>query len=235
MTRSHGRSSAELRPVEIEADPAPYAEGSCVISMGQTRVLCTATVEKGVPPWRESSGAGWVTAEYGMLPRATHSRNRRERNGPRGRTQEIQRLIGRSLRSVTDLDALGPRTVTLDCDVLQADGGTRTASITGACIALHNALGSLVGEGVLDRNPVRELVSAVSVGIVAGEVVLDLGLWRRLDRSSGHERGGDGERRNHRGAGHSGGRPVRATSTRRAPRPGLERHGPTGSRTETVS
>ncbi len=160
--------------MEIEADPAPYAEGSCVISMGQTRVLCTATVEKGVPPWRESSGAGWVTAEYGMLPRATHSRNRRERNGPRGRTQEIQRLIGRSLRSVTDLDALGPRTVTLDCDVLQADGGTRTASITGACIALHNALGSLVGEGVLDRNPVRELVSAVSVGIVAGEVVLDL-------------------------------------------------------------
>ena len=145
-----------------------------MISMGQTRVFCTATVEAGVPPWRESSGAGWVTAEYEMLPRATHSRNRRERNGPRGRTQEIQCLIGRSLRSVTDLGALGPRTVTLDCDVLQADGGTRTASITGACIALHSALGSLVGEGALDRNPVRELVSAVSVGIVAGEAVLDL-------------------------------------------------------------
>jgi len=127
-----------------------------------------------VPRWREASGAGWVTAEYAMLPRATHTRTRRERTGPKGRTQEIQRLIGRSLRSVTDMKLLGPNTLTIDCDVLQADGGTRTASITGACVALALAGDWMVDEGLVDRNPLRERVAAVSVGIVDGEVFLDL-------------------------------------------------------------
>jgi len=128
----------------------------------------------GVPRWRESSGAGWVTAEYAMLPRATHTRTRRERSGAKGRTQEIQRLIGRSLRSVTDMESMGAHTVTVDCDVLQADGGTRTASITGACVALSLAGDWLLNEGLVDRNPLRERVAAVSVGIVGGEVLLDL-------------------------------------------------------------
>ncbi|GMV07654.1 MAG: ribonuclease PH [Gemmatimonadota bacterium] len=169
-----GRRADQIRPLKLDVDVAPYAEGSCLISTGETRVLCTASVEEGVPRWREASGAGWVTAEYAMLPRATHSRTRRERTGPAGRTQEIQRLIGRSLRSVTDMEALGPYTVTVDCDVLQADGGTRTASITGACVALALAGGWLLDEGRVARNPVRELVAAVSVGIVDGEPRLDL-------------------------------------------------------------
>ncbi len=163
-----------LRPLDLTLDPSPYAEGSCLIATGDTRVLCTASVEEGVPAWRERSGHGWVTAEYGMLPRSTHTRTSRERGHVRGRTQEIQRLIGRSLRSVMDLPALGPRTVTLDCDVLQADGGTRTASITGACVALYRACAALVDEGLLERHPMRELVAAVSVGIVEGRPVLDL-------------------------------------------------------------
>jgi ribonuclease PH len=158
----------------IETGVAPYAEGSCLISAGNTRVLCTASVVEGVPPWRERSGSGWVTAEYAMLPRATHTRTSRERNGAKGRTQEIQRLIGRSLRSVTDLPAMGPYTITVDCDVLQADGGTRTASVTGACVALSLACAWMVGEGLVERNPVRERVAAVSVGIVDGEPRLDL-------------------------------------------------------------
>lgn len=169
-----GRRADQIRALKLDVDVAPYAEGSCLVSTGETRVLCTASVEEGVPRWRESSGAGWVTAEYAMLPRATHSRTRRERTGPAGRTQEIQRLIGRSLRSVTDLEALGPYTITVDCDVLQADGGTRTASITGACVALALAGEWLVDEGRVARNPVRELVAAVSVGIVDGEPRLDL-------------------------------------------------------------
>jgi ribonuclease PH len=160
--------------VTIETGVAPYAEGSCLISAGNTRVLCTASVVEGVPPWRERSGAGWVTAEYAMLPRATHTRTRRERSGAKGRTQEIQRLIGRSLRSVTDLPAMGPYTITVDCDVLQADGGTRTASVTGACVALSLACSWMVGEGLAERNPVRERVAAVSVGIVDGEPRVDL-------------------------------------------------------------
>ncbi len=168
------RAPDTLRTLTFEAGAAPYAEGSCLISAGGTRVLCAASVEEGLPRWREKSGHGWVTAEYGMLPRSTHTRTSRERGQVKGRTQEIQRLIGRSLRSVTDLPALGPRTITLDCDVLQADGGTRTASITGACVALHLACDGLVAEGLLDRNPVRELVAAVSVGIVDGEPRLDL-------------------------------------------------------------
>jgi len=158
----------------LEVGVAPYAEGSCLISAGGTRVLCTASVGEGVPAWREASGAGWVTAEYGMLPRSTHTRTRRERDGLGGRTQEIQRLIGRSLRAVTDLRVLGAHTVTVDCDVLQADGGTRTTSITGACVALTLAGAWMLHEGLVVRNPVRERVAAVSVGIVDGELRLDL-------------------------------------------------------------
>lgn len=164
-----GRRADQIRPLKLDVDVAPYAEGSCLISTGETRVLCTASVEEGVPRWREASGAGWVTAEYAMLPRATHSRTRRERTGPAGRTQEIQRLIGRSLRSVTDMEALGPYTVTVDCDVLQADGGTRTASITGGYVALAAALITYGMERHLTGH-----VAAVSVGIVNGLGYLDL-------------------------------------------------------------
>ncbi len=174
MSRTDGRSAGQLRALNLELDSAPYAEGSCLISAGQTRVLCAASVQEGVPGWREKSGAGWVTAEYGMLPRSTHTRSARERGRVGGRTQEIQRLIGRSLRSVVDLEALGPWTVIVDCDVLQADGGTRTASVTGASAALWSAFAGLVKAGTLERNPMREMVAAVSVGIVDGEPVLDL-------------------------------------------------------------
>jgi len=172
--RSDGRRPDQGRPVTIELGVAPYAEGSCLIATGDTRVLCTASVSKGVPPWRERSGAGWVTAEYAMLPRATHTRSERERRGAKGRTQEIQRLIGRSLRSVTDMKSMGLHTVTVDCDVLQADGGTRTASITGACVALVLAGRWLLHEGLAERQPVREQVAAVSVGLVDGVPCLDL-------------------------------------------------------------
>jgi ribonuclease PH len=141
---------------------------------GNTRVLCAASVAETLPAWREKSGAGWVTAEYGMLPRSTHTRTGRERTGAGGRTQEIQRLIGRSLRSVTDLPALGARTITVDCDVLQADGGTRTASVTGACVALSLACQALVTNGRIPGDPMRELVAAVSVGLVDGVACLDL-------------------------------------------------------------
>lgn len=172
--RPTDRAPDELRPLELETGVAPYAEGSCLIRTGSTRVLCTASVEEVVPQWREGSGKGWVTAEYGMLPRATHTRRARERDGAGGRTQEIQRLIGRSLRSVTDLSTLGSRTITLDCDVLQADGGTRTASITGAWVALSEACRKLLEEGIVLRDPVREHVAAVSVGLVEGTPLLDL-------------------------------------------------------------
>jgi ribonuclease PH len=172
--RLDGRRLDEPRPITIETGVAPYAEGSCTIATGDTRVLCTASVVEGVPDWRLRSGAGWVTGEYAMLPRATHTRSGRERNGPKGRTQEIQRLIGRSLRSVTDMQALGQHTVTVDCDVLQADGGTRTASITGACVALILAGRWMLDEGLVERNPVTERVAAVSVGIVDGTPRLDL-------------------------------------------------------------
>jgi len=172
--RHHDRADGDLRPLTIDPDAAPYAEGSCLISAGDTRVLCTASVEQGVPPWREASGAGWVTAEYGMLPRATHTRKSRERRGAGGRTQEIQRLIGRSLRSVTDMKALGSLTILMDCDVLQADGGTRTASITGAYVALALACRSLREAGHLEADPLVEPVAAVSVGLVDGAPLLDL-------------------------------------------------------------
>jgi len=174
--RPDGRKPGEMRPVTIDTGTIPHAEGSASIALGDTRVLCVASVEDRVPPFLKGSGSGWVTAEYGMLPRATHTRSPREaavgRQG--GRTQEIQRLIGRSLRSVTELRGLGERTITLDCDVLQADGGTRCAAITGACVALAMALGKLVRERTIPRWPLRETVAATSVGVCAGQAVLDL-------------------------------------------------------------
>lgn len=163
-----------MRPVELSVDATPYAEGSCLVSFGDTRVLCAASVEEGVPAWRKESGLGWVTAEYAMLPRATHTRSRRERQGAKGRTREIERLIGRSLRATVDFRTLGPRTVTVDCDVLQADGGTRTASITGGAVALALALDGMVSAGELERSPMSGWVAAVSVGMVDGEALLDL-------------------------------------------------------------
>ena len=174
--RPSQRQSDELRPLSLTRGYTAHAEGSVLIQIGQTRVLCTASVETSVPPFLRGKGRGWVTAEYGMLPRATHTRSAREaaKGKQTGRTQEIQRLIGRSLRAVTDLTALGERQITLDCDVLQADGGTRCAAITGAWVALHDACAKLVAEGVLPSNPVREHVAAISVGIVDGKPVLDL-------------------------------------------------------------
>lgn len=171
--RHDGRGPAEMRPVSFELGAAPNAEGSCIVSFGKTRVLCTASVLEGVPPHREGRG-GWVTAEYAMLPRATNTRSDRERRGARGRTQEIQRLIGRSLRAATDLEALGEHTVIVDCDVLVADGGTRTASISGACLALEQADRWLRSEGRIDRSALHSLVAAVSVGIAGGIPCLDL-------------------------------------------------------------
>ena len=173
--RIDGRSPMQLRPVRLTVDYLDYAEGSVLIEAGKTRVLCAASVEEKVPPFLEGKGQGWVTAEYNMLPRATHTRSSRERDGRvSGRTQEIQRLIGRSLRAVVDMNMLGPRTITLDCDVLQADGGTRTASITGAYVALHRACSALVQRGVVAVHPVGTAVAAVSVGVVGGEILLDL-------------------------------------------------------------
>jgi ribonuclease PH len=176
LSRSAGRRPDELRPVTLERRFTRHAEGSVLASFGDTRVLCTASVEEKVPPFLKGKGQGWVTAEYGMLPRSTHTRTDREaaRGKQSGRTQEIQRLIGRSLRAVTDLSALGERSIQIDCDVLQADGGTRTAAITGALVALHDACTWLVGEGLLAAPPLRDHVAAVSVGIVSGIPVLDL-------------------------------------------------------------
>ena len=170
------RTPQQLRELKITRHYTCHAEGSVLVEFGSTKVLCTASVEESVPPFLRGKGSGWVTAEYGMLPRSTHTRSAREaaKGKQSGRTQEIQRLIGRSLRAVTDLAALGERQITLDCDVLQADGGTRCASITGACVALHDALATLVASGKLPANPLRELVAAVSVGIVDGQPRLDL-------------------------------------------------------------
>ena len=176
MTRAFDRGPRTLRPVRFHRKFTRHAEGSVLVEMGFTRVLCTASVEERVPPFLKGTGRGWVTAEYGMLPRATHTRGTREAASGKqsGRTQEIQRLIGRSLRSVTRLEMLGERQVTIDCDVLQADGGTRCASITGAMVALADALAWLRSEGKLAADPIRDFVAAVSVGIVKGEAVLDL-------------------------------------------------------------
>ncbi len=174
--RSEGRQSNALRPVRLTPNYVATAEGSVLVEVGHTRVLCNATVESTVPGWMRNSGRGWVTAEYSMLPRATLTRTAREseRGKIGGRTHEIQRLIGRSLRSAMDLQALGERSIILDCDVIQADGGTRTAAITGACAALALALKKLVAAGTLPRSPLREHVAATSVGIVEGNLLLDL-------------------------------------------------------------
>ena len=174
--RPSGRRPDEMRPVSFDTGYTRHAEGSVLAAFGDTRVLCTATVEPRVPPWLRGAGRGWVTGEYGMLPRSTHTRSAREaaRGKQGGRTMEIQRLIGRSLRAVVDLEALGERTITLDCDVLQADGGTRTAAISGAWVALDLAVRGLVAKRELGRNPLHGQVAAVSVGIFDGEPVLDL-------------------------------------------------------------
>jgi ribonuclease PH len=176
MLRPSGRAPDELRPVRLEPGFAKYAEGSCLARFGDTHVLCTATIEDKVPPFLRNTGRGWITAEYGMLPRSTHTRTDREaaRGRQSGRTQEIQRLIGRSLRAVTNLAALGERQIRIDCDVLQADGGTRTAAITGSYVALHVALQKLVREGALPALPLTDSVAAVSCGIHGGQAVLDL-------------------------------------------------------------
>lgn len=168
------RTAADLRAIAIERGVAPYAEGSCLISFGTTRVLCTASVEDGVPGWRRGSGEGWLTAEYAMLPRATRTRTSRERAQLGGRTQEIQRLIGRSVRAMLDDFRFGEFTIKLDCDVLVADGGTRTAAITGASVAIVDAFDWMVANGKLDRSPIKRRVAAVSVGIIDGEPRLDL-------------------------------------------------------------
>ncbi len=174
--RSDGRAPDQMRAIKLTPDYIPTAEGSVLIEVGQTRVICTATAEDGVPSFLKRTGKGWVTSEYGMLPRATEERTPREamRGRPSGRTLEIQRLIGRSLRAVTDLEALGERTIWLDCDVIVADGGTRTASITGAFVALALALERLVAAGILRNVPLRDLVAATSVGIVDETLLLDL-------------------------------------------------------------
>lgn len=174
--RPSGRRPDQMRPVTITRQFSKYAEGSVLVSFGDTRVICNASVDERVPGFKRGSGSGWVTAEYGMLPRATHSRMKREAasGGQGGRTQEIQRLIGRALRAVVDLSALGERTITVDCDVIQADGGTRTAAITGAYVALTDAVSKLRKRGVLTRDPIHGAIAAVSVGIVGAKVVLDL-------------------------------------------------------------
>lgn len=176
MARPDNRIADALRPIILTPGFNPYAEGSCLVKFGHTHVLCTATVETSVPPFLRNSGKGWVTAEYGMLPRSTHSRMKREAAGGKqsGRTQEIQRLIGRSLRAVCDLKALGERQIVLDCDVIQADGGTRTAAITGAWVALKIACDWLVSEKVIATNPVLDQVAAISCGLINGEARLDL-------------------------------------------------------------
>ena len=176
MARSFNRSADQLRPIVITRHFTKHAEGSVLIAMGDTKVLCTASVEERVPPHKKGSGEGWVTAEYGMLPRSTNTRSDREaaRGKQTGRTQEIQRLIGRSLRCVVDLKKLGERQITLDCDVLQADGGTRCASITGAFVALHDAVSGLMAKGLVRETPISDYIAAISVGIGTDGTLLDL-------------------------------------------------------------
>ncbi|EKO3962135.1 ribonuclease PH [Vibrio fluvialis] len=174
--RPNNRAADQVRPINITRHYTAYAEGSVLVEFGNTKVLCNATVEEGVPRWLKGQGKGWVTAEYGMLPRATHSRTRREAaNGKQGgRTMEIQRLIARSLRAVVDLEAMGELMITVDCDVIQADGGTRTASISGASVAMADAFDKLVADGKLKKNPMKGHVAAVSVGILSQDVLCDL-------------------------------------------------------------
>jgi len=185
--RPSGRNLDEMRPVVIEPDTVRHAEGSCMISVGATRVICTATLEERVPPFRRNTGLGWVTAEYGMLPRATNARSRREaKSGQGGRTQEIQRLIGRALRADVDFAALGERQITLDCDVIQADGGTRCAAITGGWVSLRLAVNRLIKAGDISMDPMTDHVAGVSVGLYGGQQVLD------LDYAEDSEAGVDG-------------------------------------------
>lgn len=174
--RPSGRAPDEMRLITIETGFTKHAEGSCLISFGDTRVLCTASVEERLPPWMRGKGEGWVTGEYSMLPRSTHTRSDREaaRGKQSGRTQEIQRLIGRSLRSVVDMKKLGERQITLDCDVIQADGGTRTASITGAWVAMRLAVNGLMKQGLVNVDPIEQKIAAVSCGIYKGQPILDL-------------------------------------------------------------
>ena len=174
--RPSGRAPDEMRAITIETGYTKHAEGSCLISFGETKVLCTASVEERIPPWMRGKGEGWVTGEYSMLPRATHTRGMREaaKGKQSGRTQEIQRLIGRSLRSVVDLGKLGERQITLDCDVIQADGGTRTASISGAWVALRLAVNGLMEKGLITQDPINAKIAAISCGIYQGTPVLDL-------------------------------------------------------------
>lgn len=174
MKRSDGRTAGELRNIKVTKDYSKHAEGSCLIEFGETKVICTASVEDNVPPFLRNKGTGWVTAEYGMLPRSTSTRIRRDKAAGGGRTMEIQRLIGRSLRGVVDLNKLGERTVKIDCDVIQADGGTRTAAITGGFIALALALKKILKDGLIDEMPLLDIVAAISVGVYKGEPVLDL-------------------------------------------------------------
>lgn len=174
MPRPDGRTLHEMRPVRLTRNYMPYAEGSCFVEFGNTKVICTASVEEKVPPFLKGSGKGWVTSEYAMLPRATHDRSQRDTRGPGGRTMEIQRLVGRSLRSVVDQDILGERTIYIDCDVFQADGGTRTASITGGFVALAEACRWLIAERFIKKMPLLEMVAAVSVGTINNEEILDL-------------------------------------------------------------
>ncbi|AHN26297.1 ribonuclease PH [Gilliamella apicola] len=174
--RPSGRAAEQVRPIKITRHYTKHAEGSVLVEFGETKVLCNATVEESVPRFLKGQNQGWVTAEYGMLPRATNSRTQREaaKGKQTGRTMEIQRLIARSLRAMIDLKLLGEYTITLDCDVIQADGGTRTASITGACVALNDAINKMIADGKLKQNPIKSLVAAVSVGIVEGQAVCDL-------------------------------------------------------------
>lgn len=174
MPRPDGRKPDELRPINITRNFTRYAEGSVLIEFGETKVICNASVEERVPPHLKNKGTGWVTAEYAMMPRSTKDRTQRDTRGPGGRTMEIQRLVGRSFRSIVDLPALGERTITLDCDVLQADGGTRTAAITGAYVALADACKWMVDQKLLKKMPLTDMVAAVSVGAVSGEEILDL-------------------------------------------------------------
>jgi len=175
MTVRHdGRAADQLRPVRITRDYLRHPEGSVLVEFGDTKVICTASIEEKVPPFLKGQGKGWVTAEYGMLPRSTNTRMNRERSGPSGRSQEIQRLVGRSLRAVVEMAKMGERTVWVDCDVIQADGGTRTAAITGSFIAMADAIGTVVKAGALPSTPVRDCVAAISVGIVGGVPALDL-------------------------------------------------------------
>ncbi len=174
LREPQSRLASQIRPISIEPNVSRYAEGSVLIKAGNTHVLCTASIEESVPGWLVGKGQGWITSEYSMLPRATHTRNKRDREKVSGRTQEIQRLIGRALRSMVDLKGLGERSIVVDCDVLQADGGTRTASITGGCVALALALGKLEKEGKLPGKAWIDMIAAVSVGIKKGEVLVDL-------------------------------------------------------------